>query len=71
MAPPHLNRFEGTKKMTNVCVLRTAVTDYGEQFLTIGEQNDGGSVIVGSVDQARQLIEALNAGINKIWSEEK
>jgi len=53
--------------LPGVLELRVLTQDSGEQFLVIGDQTGNESVVVGSADQAHQLIEALNAGINKIW----
>lgn len=49
-----------------VSVITGSTTD---DFASISTQDSEGSVIIGSADQARQLISALNAVIEKLWSE--
>ena len=41
-------------------------TDAGP-YISIHNKDGSGSVIIGTHDQAKQLIEALQAGIREIW----
>ncbi len=52
-----------------VLELRVITPEIGKPFLSIGYEDGSESVVIGTHDQAKQLIEALSAGINKIWGE--
>ena len=40
-------------------------------FLSIGNVHGGGSVVVATPQQAKQIIEALNSAISEIWEAEE